>query len=157
MGKFSCQLFIKYKKHQWYVRCDCYSSVNSITGVPYTFNDCSYLNIHYFKSAKLDEEVIPSLKHVQIVNQENIYINTFDDLILFSNRFSNIRHLEITLPLIDNFHSCNWSFNQLITSLIVKLNTVLGYHHLQIVLDRAHQLYTLKFCSFGGLIMELFQ
>jgi hypothetical protein len=48
------------------------------------------------------------------------------------------------------------SFSQL-TSFHVTLNRAFGYSHLQILLNGAHQLYLLKFESFGGSIEGLFQ
>jgi hypothetical protein len=113
----------------------------------------SYLNTHYSKSTKPDDEEFCPCDHVQ---QNSIQINSFNDLTLLNTRFPNIRHFEITLPLIDNIDSYNLSSNQL-TSLTVKLNNILGYDHLQMLLDRSHQLYALKLYSFGDLRRGIFQ
>ena len=53
------------EQHQWYVRCDCYyssySAIGTLYTLPYTFNECSYLNSLYSKSTKPDDEADVSL------------------------------------------------------------------------------------------------
>jgi hypothetical protein len=148
------------EEHQWYVQCDCYSRDYSQVGVlytlPYAFNNCSYLYTYHSRSTKPDEENFSSYKYVQFVEQNNINIDSFNDLIDFNSRFPNIRHLRITLPLINDLNSCNLLFNQL-TSFNVILSNVLGYSHLQTLLNQLHHLYSLKLCSFGGSVVGLFQ
>jgi hypothetical protein len=148
------------EQHQWYIRCDCYSSNKCSHAIlytlPYAFDQCSYLNAHYWISTKPDDEEFSSCKCVQFLNMKTIQIKSFNDLNHLNICFPNIPYLEITLPLIDEFEIFNLSFSQLI-SLHVKLNSAFGYSHLQILLDRAQQLYLLKFHSFGGSPEGLFQ
>ena len=149
------------EERQWYVRCDWYSSSSHkgsdtvLYTLPYTFHECSFLNIRYSKSTKPNDEEFPSLNSVRSINQKNIQIDSFNDLNRFNIRFPNTRHFEITLPLTNDLNALHSSFNQL-TSLHVKLNNIFGYEHLQTLLNRAHRLYSLRFDSFGESLERLF-
>ena len=116
--------------------------------LPYTFNECSYFNCRYSKSTKPDDEQIRRFNNVQYISERNITIDTFNNLSHLNTLFPNILQLEITFPLAYYLNSDNLSFNRL-RSLTVKLNNIMGYEHLQIFLNETHNLYSLKFDSFG--------
>ena len=148
------------EEHRWYIRCDCYHvnkcNCSTLYTLPYTFNQCSYLDTYYSKSTKYDESDIGSYNHVQYYDEKNIIISSSNKLSLLNTRFPNILHLEITLPLAGYFDSYAFLFHRL-NSITVILHSVLGYDQLKMLLDRAYNLYSLKFDSFRGLPEGIFK
>jgi len=137
------------EEHQWYVKCDYYDFNGYKTAMLYTssynFNELPLINPHYSKSTDPNND--------QFLLDDRIEVPPLICLNL-DNTYSH--HLQVTLPLnrhTDRFYS---SLNRS-TSLHVTLTNSLDYRELQIMLDQAYHLYSLKFYSFGGSLLGLFQ
>jgi hypothetical protein len=149
------------EEHQWFIRCDCYLAKRVSRGVLYTlpcaFKQPSYINTYYSVSTKPNDDECYSHRNVHVVDQRIIKLDSVQNLKLVNLRYPNIRRMELTFPLIDDFNFFDhFSFNRLI-SLTVTLNNHFSYDQLQTFLHRTPQLYALRFSSFGGSIEGLFQ
>ncbi|CAF4281305.1 unnamed protein product [Rotaria sp. Silwood2] len=147
------------EKHQWFVRCDwCPMNINK-TGLlytlPYTFDTFYYTDGNQSKSTNsnnLDYSFHNSSKILHHTNHKRDFSKNW---ILYPVRFFNICHLNIRLPFDDTFWSLISTLDHLI-SLDVKLNQDLDYSQLQVLLDRASHLYSLRFYHLNDFSMTSF-
>jgi hypothetical protein len=146
-------------KHQWFVQCDWSSSRSHRHAVlytlPYTFNEFLYDNTCQSKSTLLDDRSSRLYNHVNSLQYLEYEANSIQYLNQCLIQFSNIRHLCITLPFHNRFWFVVPMLDQLL-SLDVMLNNQIAYYHLQTLVDRIPNLYSLTFRSLQNIRMPLF-
>lgn len=135
------------RKHQWFVRCDWSSNPDSgylcLYTLPYAFND---FNAHSAsirsKSTSPNESDYWLYEHVRNLD---CHYSLSDSSGLNRARFSNINHLSIDLPFNESILSTLSTFDHLKSiSLFILNDDVKVYQQLQILLDQAPVLYSLK-------------
>ncbi len=148
------------EEHQWFVRCDWDPSNIFRNGIlytlPYAFDDCFYFDaVSSISTCPVNTDYW-SYDRVQILSHENPENDLAKDLILFSIRFSQIRHLKISFPFNENFWSCILPLNQLKSINVTLLHTDSAYFQLQNLFNRALHLYSLKLSYSTDLPLRLF-
>lgn len=144
------------KKHQWFVGCQWYphdtmKRVNIYT-LPYAFSSLFYNSGYSFKSTYTDENnyyLYDSVRNFIYFSEKKLP----DD---FRFHFRNISELHIKNAYDPNILSWFSSLNQL-TSLHVAIPKGHDYPHLQVLLDRAPNLYLLDLEITCELKNEFFQ
>ncbi|CAF2136623.1 unnamed protein product [Rotaria magnacalcarata] len=146
-------------KHKLYVQCDwCPKDVNKtglVYSIPYAFDTFNFVDGSQSKSSSPCNLNNKSRNSSKIVHYTHNKIDFSKFSILDPVEFVNIRHLKIRLPFNDIFWSHIPRLDQLI-SLDVKLSQNFGYSQLQTFLDRAPNLYLLRFCHLNNFSMKSF-
>jgi hypothetical protein len=147
------------EKHQWFVKCDWHPQDVNKTGLlytlPYAFDTFYYTDGKRSKSTspcELDGSIydrVQTLHHID--HRKMSSINWAPSPM----RFVNLQHLSIRFPLQDYFWSIIPTLNRLI-SLDAILNEDLDYFQLQLLLDRAPRLRSLRFCHLNDFSMAKF-
>ncbi|CAF1196866.1 unnamed protein product [Didymodactylos carnosus] len=147
------------EEHRWFIQCD-YDSESlqpiMVYTLPYAFHNYRYSNKHCSKSTCPNEENYWSYDSVETISRNNNEKTLFNAYILRHPRFPSIRHLEIRLPLDDCFSLLFPSLNRL-TSLNVDYFNDVSYSQLQMLIDQAPFLYSLKLDPRQRLHSQLFQ
>lgn len=147
------------KKHQWFVQCDWhtldYNTNGLLYSLPYAFDSFNYIEGHQSKSTSFNELNYSIYNRVQIFHYTTRKRNFNENQISSPIQFLNIRHIQIKIPCNDEFLSVLPRLDQLV-SLNVILNHNLGYSQLQIILDRAINLYSLSFLPINKFSMSSF-
>jgi hypothetical protein len=144
-------------KHQWFVQCDWHSHDVNKTGLlytlPYAFDTFYYTDGKRSKSTSPCELANSNHDRVQTLHHTDRKrdFNQISDPSTI--RFVNLHHLTIKFPFHDNFWSIIPSLDRLI-SLDATLNQDFGYAQLQLLLDRAPRLHSLRFCHTNKFSLE---
>ncbi|CAF2646179.1 unnamed protein product [Rotaria sp. Silwood2] len=154
LDSFRSQFWLE--KHQWFVRCHRklmidYSDVLLYT-FPQTFAELNMdiMNISYKSTCPYDQN-FGSCQQVRSLIYKSFLTM---DLTLPHIYFSNIRHLSVHLPVDNQFWTVVKNLDQL-TSLSVSSIDDNADHHLQILLDKAHYLYSLEITSWPSSLIPL--
>jgi hypothetical protein len=146
-------------KHQWFVQCDWHPHDVNKTGLlytlPYAFDTFYYTDGKRSKSTSPNELTNSNHNRVQTLHHTDRKrdFNQISDPSPI--RFVNLHHLTIKFPFHDNFWSIIPSLDRLI-SLDATLNQDFGYAQLQLLLDRALRLHSLRFCHMNKFSLETF-
>jgi hypothetical protein len=148
------------EEHRWFVRYDFNSSkpinCDILYTLPYTFEEFIYADKNLSKSTCPNDNEYDSYDQVRILrysNQEK-YLSKQSNINSF--HFPNIRHLKIKLPCDEHFLKCIPSMYHL-TSLNITLLKASACFLLQVLLDRAPNLYSLTVKRRFPIRMTLFQ
>jgi hypothetical protein len=148
------------EEHQWFVRCDWDPTNIFRNGIlytlPYAFDDCFYFDAMSSISTCPMKTDYWSYDRVRILSHGNPENDLGKELILFSARFTKIRHLKISFPFHENFSACISSLNQLRSIDVTLLHTDSAYSQLQDLLHRALHLYSLKLSHSTDLPLRFF-
>jgi hypothetical protein len=148
------------EERHWFVRCD-WDPLNIFNDgilytLPYAFDDCFYFDAVSSKSTCSNYTDYCSYDRVPILSHGNPENDSSKDSILFSARFSNIRHLKISFPFDENFWSCLSSLNRLTSINVTLVHIDAAYFQLQELLNQACHLYSIKLSYSTDLLMRLF-
>ncbi|CAF1354795.1 unnamed protein product [Adineta steineri] len=148
------------EEYRWFVRChwDPSDTLRStiIYTLPYAFNEYSYSNGFYSKSTCLNEKDYWTYDSVDMITLNNNRKTSVDTHTVPVSHFPNIRHAEINFPLNEYFSLLFPSFHRL-TSLHIHVDTNPNYDQLQMLINQASFLYSLRFCPAQKSRYELFQ
>ncbi|CAF5218528.1 unnamed protein product, partial [Rotaria magnacalcarata] len=97
-----------------------------------------------------------SYDRVTTLSHKNPENDSSKDSIIFSARFSKIRHLKITFPFNEKFWSCISALNRLQSVNITLLSTDFAYSQLQDFLNQTLHLYSVKLAHLKNLSMQFF-
>ena len=148
------------EKHQWFVRCRWNPSDDTnlriLYTLPYAFNSFHHFNEYCSKSTCPTEGDYRLYKQVRSIHQHKTSnIDLSGSLNIFDTYFSNIQHASLIIPDSHNFLRSSPSLDTL-TSLEVFISEDSHYDQIQTLLDRAHNLYSLKIISDQKFHPELF-
>lgn len=135
--------------HQWYFRCDWYSSHATLYSLPYAFNEFIYSNKYQSKSTCLNNDDYWLYNDVnKIIFETNAYH--------FPARFLNIRHLELHCALNENILSAFVRLDRLHSMNVVMKNDF-SYELFEKFINQAPNLYSLRLKYLNDISIEIFQ